>query len=262
MRALLLGALCFAGTANAQDADVAGGQVPTGVRIAPYGAATGVQTAQSFVVGSNGGTNQTLMQARYASGRFGAQFGLPVVSHRLPRQQRDTGLGNLQLDAWYALSDGDRYTALGLEAHVNLGERTYTWVNNADDIWPSNGVDLVLQTRSTRNRLTTMMRTAIGARFADDFAPFESRFITFELAMALDYSLSERVGLRTEMSVSWWDTSPWDLSLLGRVDLVPGLRLRAGLVVPLGVWAGMAPIAPQFDGANESTLVVDLGIAL
>lgn len=249
--------------APADATDVIGGNVPSGVRIAPYGAGTGVDVAQAFVVGANGGTNQTLLRARYATGPWGFQVALPFVAHRLPRQARDIGLGNLQLDAWRQLGDGSRgFTAVALELHGNLGDRTYSWVHDADDVWPGYGADLSLQTRRGGERFTTMSRVALGLRTGRAYEPWAGTYVTFEAAFGIDADLADRIGVQAETSIAYWDLSPWDLSGLLRADIAQGLRARGGLVLPLGVWAGIPPIDQDLRGVREATLLVDLSMSL
>lgn len=249
--------------AESDERGIRGGNVPRGLRIEPYGASTGVDITQAFVVGSNGGTNQTTLRARYARGKYGVQLGIPFIAHRMPRQARDTGLGNLQLDAWRQIGDGaDGYTGIGVELHTNLGDRTYSWVHEADDIWPSTGIDLAIQARRGTDSLGTMARVALGARGGRDYAPWANSYLTFEVAFAVDAQLMDRVGVVGEMSVAYWDLSPWDLSGMAWLDIAHGLRARAGVVLPLGVWTGLARVDEEFRGVREMTAVLDLSLSL
>ncbi|MFK7929552.1 MAG: hypothetical protein AB8H79_15250, partial [Myxococcota bacterium] len=243
--------------------ELAGGNVKAGVRIQPYGASSGVDVGQAFVVGRNGGTNQTDIRARVASGKWGVQLALPFVVHRLPRQPRDTGLGNLQLDVWRQIGDGSKgYTGIGIEMHTNLGSRAYTWVHDADDIWPGSGLDVAFQARRGTDKLTTLWRVALGLRGGQDYAPWANSFVTLEAAAGVDYSLGDRFGVMGEMSVAYWDLSPWDLAAMARADLSPGLRLRGGMVFPVGVWTGISRVDQDFRGFREATFALDLSLAL
>jgi len=246
--------------------DLTRGNVPTGLRIQPYGAGTGADVSQAFVLFANGGTNQTTLRARYATGRVGVSVGLPFVAHRLPRGlPRDTGLGNLQLDLWYALKQTDTgWTGLGVEAHGNIapGARSYTWVHDADDTWPGYGLDLALQSRRTNGRITRMGRAAIGVRGGRDYAPWAGSYLTVELAAGADVALGERFGIVGEAAFAYWDLSPFDLTGLLRADLSDGLRVRGGMVVPLGVWVGATGVHEDFRGVREMTALVDLSLAL
>ena len=73
-----------------------------------------------------------------------------------------------------------------------------------------------------------------------------------------DLRLIDRVGVVAETSIQYWDVSPWEISLVGRVDLIDGLRLRGGLALPVAVWAGWTPTDRE-AGAREATLFADLG---
>lgn len=244
---------------------LAGGNVPMGLRIGGWGAGSGVDVAQAFVVGSNGGTNQTTGRVRWSKGRVGVQVGLPFVAYRLPRQPRDTGLGNLQLDLWYGLKETDRgWTGIGVEGHANVasGARAYTWVHDADDIWPGYGLDLAVQSRRTSGRITRMARVAVGVRSGRDFDPWTASYLTFEGAVGADVALGERFGLVGETSFAYWDLSPWDLTGLVRADVSKGLRFRGGIVVPMAVWVGATRMDEQFRGVREVTALMDLSLAL
>jgi hypothetical protein len=235
-------------------------QAPMGIRINAYGSGSGAFASQAFVLGANGGTAQTNLRARWASPMWGLQIGLPVVVSKLPRQPRDVGLGNLQVDAWRRLGSGEGYTAIGLEAHANLGVRSYTWTNDADEVWPGFGADLVVQDQRGNGRLTRMARVAVGGRWARDYDPWRGQAVSLEVAYGLDFAASNRFGLVGEMSLTWWDLSPWDLVGLARVDLAPGVRARAGAIAPIGVWAGITEIDPDLRGVRETTLVFDLSL--
>jgi hypothetical protein len=249
--------------AQSDERGLKGGNVTSGVRIQPYGASTGVDLAQAFVVGSNGGTNQTTLRARYARGKYGVQVGLPFIAHRMPRQARDTGLGNLQLDMYRQIGSGeDGYTAIAVELHTNLGDKTYSWVHDADDIWPSTGLDVALQARRAGETFGTQARVSLGVRGGSDYAPWASSYLTFEVAFAVDAEFGDRYGAVGEMSVAYWDLSPWDVSGLVWVDISHGLRARGGFVFPLGVWTGMSRVDPDFRGVRETTAMLDLSLSL
>ena len=105
-----------------------------------------------------------------------------------------------------------------------------------------------------------MYRFALGLHGTRGHAPFPGFFPRFSAALGLDYSLSKRVGLTTEFALSYWDTSPFEMTLLTRFDLLGGLRARAGLVLPISAWAGLIP-ADQEPGLTETTLLVDMRYA-
>ncbi|TVQ90095.1 MAG: hypothetical protein EA397_14180 [Deltaproteobacteria bacterium] len=242
-------------------APYAGGNVVRGIRIPSYGAGTGIEVGYMNVIGSNGGTRVGSFAARYGTERFGVQLTLPLASYRVPGS-RDVGLGNLQLAGWYTLrDDSEGFLALGLELHGNLGDRAYTWAHDVREIWPGYGASVVVHARRAFGDITTLGRGAIGARTAAPYHPVVARHINLELAFALDYQLGDRVGVLGETTFSYWDLSPWDIALLGRVDLTEGLRLRAGTVLPVGVWVGFSPIAPEQQGLRELTLTADLSLS-
>lgn len=244
-------------------APYAGGNVLHGLRIAPYGAGSGVDVGYLNVVGGNGGTRRALLRARYATGRVGVMVGLPFASYRAPRQLREIGLGNLQLAGWYSIvDDGSDFLAVGMELHGNLGDRTYTWAHDHRELWPGYGAAATLQGSRAFGDLTLLTRGAIGARTGGPYGPVEARSINFELGAGLDARLSERFGIIGETTFSWWDLSPWDLVVLGRADLLEGVRLRAGAVAPIGVWAGLTRMDQRFHGLREFSIVADLSISL
>lgn len=239
----------------------AGGNVLRGVRIASYGAGSGAEVRYGNVIGANGGTRVGTIAARYGHERFGVQIDLPFTSYRVP-QDRDIGLGNLKLSTWYTAQDSAAgFIAIGLEAHGNLGERSYTWANEARELWPGYGAGAAIQVRRTFGDLTTLGRGYLGAHTSAAHSPVIQRNVLFELAFALDYRISSRFGAVFETSFSYWDLSPWDTSLLVRADLVHGLRARGGVVLPVGVWAGLSPLPTAFEGVREATIVGDLSLA-
>jgi hypothetical protein len=213
-------------------------------------------------MGANGGARRALLRARYATGRFGVQVGLPFASYRVPRLPNEIGLGNLQLAGWYIARDDDQgFLAFGLEGHANVGEPTYTWANDSRELWPGYGASLVIQARRSYGAVTTMARGAIGARAARDHAPFDAAHPHIELGLGADYAIGSRFGLVGETTFAWWDLAPWDAAVLGRADLGPGVRLRGGIIVPLGVWAGMSRLGDDFVGVREISLTADLSMS-
>ena len=92
------------------------------------------------------------------------------------------------------------------------------------------------------------------------YAPFPAVYGHGLVAAAIDQELHDRVGVIAEVSFAWWDTSPIDLTVLGRVDPLDGLRLRTGLVLPIGTWAGLAPLSEP--SVREATWLLDVRYAL
>ena len=127
---------------------------------------------------------------------------------------------------------------------------------------PGSGLDLVLQSRRTKGKVTRMGRAALGVRGGRDYAPWAGSYVTFEVAGGLDYAINDRVGVVGEASFAYWDLSPFDVSGLVRADVSDGLRLRAGMVVPLAVWVGATGVEEQFRGVREVTALMDLSLSL
>ena len=238
---------------------------PNGVRIAGYGTGTGVGLALKAVVGSTGGTTAGIFTARYTADKWGVSVGLPVAHHRTPGLRFDnspnytTGLGNLALDAHYVLQDGKTTSILAVETHFNVGNRAYTWVNDGDELWPGYGIDVAWE-GSSGDKLKKLYRLSLGLHGARGHSPYPAFFPRIAGAFGLDYSFSKRFGFTTEAALSYWDTSPFDRALIGRVDLLDGLRTRDGFVLPVSTWAGLIP-ADQEAGLTESTLFVDMRYA-
>ena len=92
------------------------------------------------------------------------------------------------------------------------------------------------------------------------YAPFPAVYGHGLVAAAIDQELHERAGVIAEVAFAWWDTSPIDLTVLGRVDPIEGLRLRTGMVLPIGTWAGLAPMSEP--SVREATWLLDVRYAL
>ena len=217
------------------------------------------------MVGSTGCTTSGTFSARYTAKKWGVTIGLPVAYHRTPGLRFDnspnynTGLGNLAVDAHYVLQDGKTTSVIAIETHLNLGNRSYTWVNDGDELWPGYGADIAWE-GSSGNKLKKLYRLSLGLHGAKGHSPYPSFFPRISGAFGLDYSISERFGFTSEAALSYWDTSPFELSLVGRVDLLDGLRTRMGVVMPVATWAGLIP-ADQDAGLTEATLFVDMRYA-
>lgn len=236
------------------------GHAPSGLRIAPWGAGSGVGIAQELVVGSTGGTNATTVAARWSAGDYGVTVGLPFTAYRNP-DGRTTDIGNLQLDGWYRLKGGGALEqAILVETHIGLGDPAWTWVNRPDDLWPGGGVDVSWQARREGD-LTVMYRAGVGLHGARGYEPFPNIYPRFQAAAGLDRALPANFGLVGEASLAYWDLSPLEATGLVRWDPVPGLRARAGLVMPLFVWFGWTP-SDQRAGIRETTLLIDIGAAI
>ena len=258
---------------------------PGGVRIPSYTTGTGVSMGLKAVLGTGkifSGTNPetgerethptqpvdayaVFLAARYTAGRYGIVVGIPVARHSVPGSNFDNsrahagGLGNLTLDGYYKIQSGKVHSMIAVETHFNVGNRAYTWINDGDELWPGFGVDVAWQ-GYMGDRLVKIFRVGLGMHSARASEPFNSFFLRFQASFALDYAFTPRIGLITEGSFAYWDTSPFDISVLGRFDLFEGIRGRAGLTLPIATWAGLVP-AEQKAGLREVTWVMDLSYA-
>jgi hypothetical protein len=151
------------------------------------------------------------------------------------------------------------HSLLAIETHFNVGSNTYTWVNDGDELWPGFGVDVAWQ-GSTGEKLTKLYRLAIGLHGAKRHQPYPGFFPRFSAAFGLDYSFGKRLGLTSEAVLSYWDTSPFEINTLMRVDILEGLRARAGVILPIATWAGLVP-AEQDAGLTEATFMMDMRYA-
>lgn len=258
MPALLLSLVLASAPAVA--GDLAGGNVVQGHRIQAMDAGTGAAVETRYVVGADGGTDLAVLRARYAHDRLHLGVALPFASYRVPTG-RDLSMGNVGLQGWYLLSrdDDGSATGVGVELHLGLGGGAYTWANDPTVLWPGTGADVVFQ-RRTGGELSWMYRGSIGVHGARGYAPFPGAFLRLGAAAGVDWSLADRFGLVGEASLSYWDTSPFELTGLLRADIVEGLRARAGLVLPLAVWMGAHP-ADDPAGIRETTLLLDLQVS-
>lgn len=236
---------------------------PEGYRLAPFAAPTGVGLDTAFVVGGDGGTTAVGVGARVRIDEgwsFAAR--LPFAAFRTT-DGRDTGLGNVALSAWFELPVRSRmHHMAGVETTISTSGDAYTWVHRADELWPGGGADAVWQGAfHTNDAVTWLARGALGLHVAEGYAPYPDVYARIQVAGGLDYALAQPVGFTLETALGWWDVSPWELSALGRVDPIEGLRLRGGIVVPFLVWAGTQP-ADLPPGARELTAVLELTSAL
>jgi hypothetical protein len=238
-----------------------GGQVPWGYRIGAVGGGSTVRMVQKSLVGPDGGSHATVLDASWSFERMTATIGLPFATYRTPGG-RTTDVGNMQIGL-ARLLDGQsgKYTSsIGVEGHFNVGERAYTWINEAGEVWPGAGVEIVYNGRVDGD-WSLLYRASVGAAGAAEFAPFPSWYVRVAAAAGIDRSITDEVGVTAEMSVAYWDPSPWEVSGLVRADIVDGLRLRGGVVLPVSSWVGWVP-ASRDAGVREATVVVDLSLAL
>jgi hypothetical protein len=256
-----------AATRAVRESDPAGGNVPSGYRLAAPGAGPSVALSQGFVVGRTGGTNVTTIIGRYSRDRVSFSVGLPFAAYRVaqPSQSEPTSrqaeLGNLQLDGYYLLTpDSDWKHYVGLETHFRVGNRAWSYMNKPDEVWPGAGIDAAWEARHEGDGLTLMLRGSLGIHSAAGYDPFPSLYGRIGAAFGVDKSLGDRMGLIGEAAAQTWDTSPFEITALFRADPIDGLRLRGGVVLPIFVWAGLTP-ADQVTGLTEVTVLADASLA-
>jgi len=263
--------LAFLGVASAQDApweeriegDAVEADAPDdfalqGVDVLPMGGRSGLSVGQASVLGGDGGTNAWSVHGRVNAGHASVRVGLPIAAYRTP-DQRTAGLGNLTADVLYRDDEAHPEWQVGASVHVPTG-RTYTWVNDAEELWSGVGIDALYQRRFGDGPTQGAIRTAIGIHGPANYAPFPEVYAKVDIAGVVDQRISDAVGFVGEGSFSWWDTSPVDLTAMLRVDPVDQLRLRAGLTLPVAAWAGWQP-AQVVSGVRETTLRLELHTA-
>lgn len=231
-----------------------------GHRIEAVDAGTGLGVGGKVVVGPDGGTHVLTISGRVRVGDFAFGGALPFASYRDPDGGRDGDLGNARLWGHYRLPWGSLEQYVGLRVHFDLGKPAWTWANAADEVWPGAGIETYWEARLGSDAVHWLLRGAFGVHAARGYAPFPDEYVRFQVAGGLDATLAGPLGIVGEMSVQYWDPSPWELSALVRVDPIPGLRIRAGAVLPIAVWAGMSP-SSQPAGVRESTVLMDLTFA-
>lgn len=245
------------------------GFVPEGWRITPLGGQHGLGLAETLVVGPSGGTQVTTLAARIAVQDWTLGVRLPFAAYRTPAG-RTTDLGNLRVEGFYTFAlpapggSGEWLHGVGFEGHFNPTGRPYTWLHRAEELWPGAGLNLVYQVRIPSSEgLTWMLRGSAGMHGARDFEPFPGLFAQFGVAGGVDWSVpgTPELGLVGETAITYWDLSPWDVTGLVRLDPVPGLRLRGGLVLPVFGWFGWTPSRLD-QGLDELTLHLDVQMSL
>ena len=244
----------FTALASAQD----GGNQLEGYRIGQGDSGSGVAVYTRFVGGADGGTRAAVLVGRHQTKRASIAVSVPVAAHRIPGG-RDAGLGNLELSAYWARPGNTWDRAFGIEAHTSLGDRAYTWVNAPEEIWPGAGMRAALQLRQEGDT-SYLLRFALGVNGARGFDPFPEVWVAAQAAGAIDRRITDRIGVLGEMAIQYWDTSPWEVSGLVRVDATDTLRVRGGLVLPMATWTGWNP-TNRPAGVRESTLLIDASMA-
>lgn len=230
-----------------------------GLEVAGAWSPSGVRFEQQFVVGSTGGPSVSTVAARYAEESFAVEAALPLSAFQTP-DGRQLGLGNARLGATYALpSDDGLHHVVGLGLHTNIGERSYTWVNDAEQVWPSTGFAMTWQGRTDNAPVTLGYRGVFGMTWPAPYPPFPEQFVTLGAAICADIALRDEIGVVLEGSAAYWELSPVNASVLGRFEVL-GATGRAGLVLPLFTWFGASP-AEFAGGVTEVVLVADIGMS-
>lgn len=231
-----------------------------GIAVGGVGGGSGVALSQAAVVGGDGGTTvwTAQTQVRWDSWVIGAR--LPFATFR-DAAVRDTGLGNLRIDLAGIDSGSASSVRYGVELHLPVGD-AWTWVNDAQSVWPGAGLNLVYGRQWAQSDQTTLLvRTAAGLHVTQGYAPFPATVFKAEVAAAVDQQVADRVAIVGEASLAYWDPTPLDVAGLVRVDPLDGLRLRGGLVLPLLSWAGAQPSGVP-AGVREATVHLDVAMAL
>jgi hypothetical protein len=212
-------------------------------------------TTLTAVAGSNGGTTGLELGGGVRLGQWNVGVSLPFATYR----GFDGGLGdigNLALSGRVSFGDATTLQYAGLDVSAGLGE-AYTWVNEGNDIWPTQGVAAVYGLVRRGDSLTWGVEGRFGMYFTQGYPPFPERYTRMQVVGMLDGDIADMLGVVGEVSVAHWDVSPLDLAALLRLDPVSGLRIRTGLVMPLGTWASVGP-AEAVHGLREVSWTLDV----
>jgi len=253
---VLLAAQAQAGT---EDLDVAGGNRVGVHRFEAVDAGSGVSVKVGSALGPDGGVTATTLAAHFRRGPLAVHVGLPFAVYPTP-VGNTADLGNLMISAFAVVEKPKVVLAWGAEFHVSVGQRAYTWVNRPDEFWPGGGVELIGQLRTTGST-AFLGRLSLGIHGARGYEPYPKLFPHGTAVVGIDQTLHAHVGVSAEAAFSYWDTSPIELSVFGRFDIITGLRARTGIVMPIAAWAGWTPAgAPA--GVREATWINELSMAL
>ncbi len=236
------------------------GLIGEGWRIAPMGAASGLRIGEEAVIGRAGGTNATTIEARGVLGKNWLAVSVPFGAFRTPAE-RGMDIGNIGIDGWRGKDGKHGYRAFGLELTVPTGGHAWTWTNQPEDLWPNAGLDFAWQGARDLGSLKLLHRAALGVHFTGSYEPVPAVWLRLNGAVAIDAPIGDRFGVTGELSMQTWDTSPLELNGLFRANLIEGLDARAGVVFPIGVWAGWTP-SDQRAGISETTFLVDFTMSL
>jgi hypothetical protein len=257
---LLLAALPTAALAQVVDLDgpSAGELPPAGLRTTAYAEGAQLGLGAQAVVGRYGGTTYLPIHLQVGGERWvaGARTGYAGVR---TVGGRSADLGNLLVEGLWRGQAGALEVAAGAEVHFNPGGQPYSWTQRVDELWPGGGVDAVVQVLKP-GQTTWIGRGSLGFHGARRADPVPGAFVRLAATGAVDRALSDRVGLTGEATLAFYEVSPVDLVGLLRVDPLAGLRLRGGVVLPVGSWVGLSPgLLPP--GLHEATFLLDLRVA-
>ncbi len=226
-----------------------------GSAIETIGGSTGVSAAMANVLGPDGGTHAFTGTADVVWDRYKVSVALPVAAYRTGEGYRG-GLGNLSATGAWLAPGPDPEWQVGATLTLRSGQ-AYTWVNEAQQLWPDNGIDLVYLRRLGDGDLRGAVRTSVGIHVPSGWAPYPDVFARLNLAGLVEQRMADTVGVLGEVSLTWWDVSPIDASAMLWAEPVDHLRVRTGFTFPVASWAGWQP-ANVPAGTRESTFRLEL----
>lgn len=215
---------------------------------------------QALVVGADGGVAATTASARYGARTWAVGVHMPFASYRTS-SGRTTGAGNLRLEGFRRFDSGGVVQLVGAEVHLPTGG-AWTYANDAASLWPGGGVSAVYQRRQALGLADLILRGSLGVHGTRGVAPFPEIYVNASAVAAIDADLPvDGLGATAELALSVWDPSPMDVGGWIRWEATDGMRLRGGVLLPLGAWVGGSPgLKP--GGVREATLSADLVVAL
>jgi hypothetical protein len=262
--------ILFIAAASAQDAPweerLAGGAIDidvltdssfgvSGVAIEAIGGNTGLAVKHASVAGNDGGTHAVTAVGDVVWDRYKVSVGMPMATFRTSQGARGA-LGNMTAAAYVIDDSPNPEWQIGVQATLRTG-RAYTWVNEAHELWPDNGLDVIYLRRIGDGSLHGAVRTALGIHAPSGWDPYPDVFARLNLAGLIEQNIGKQAGVLGEASLTWWDVSPIDLSAMAWAEPVDGMRLRGGVTLPVASWAGWQP-ARVPAGARETTLRLEL----
>ena len=228
----------------AEAPEVGEGHALYGNRLDADGVGSSVGIGEAFVLGSDGGVLATTAAVRFGAESWSFAAVVPFASYRTAAG-RTTGLGNVRFEGYHRFSSGGALQLVGAELHLPSSD-AWTWANDAQSLWPG---DLLL-------------RGSLGLHGTPGVAPFPSFYLHVAAVGGYELDLPvEGLSVLSEVALSVWDPSPIDAA--GWVSWQPldGLRVRGGLLLPLGSWVGLSP-GDKPAGLREGTFSLDLSMRL